>query len=62
VIENNDVAKMGIFMSFVVYRFPQISYLNDMEITDVDRRKARQQFLNFDKVLSNQSTFTFKIQ
>jgi len=61
-IENNEVSLMSIFKSFIVYRFPQLIYINDIEINENDRKLARIKFLNFDKILSNHNTFTIKVQ
>lgn len=50
-VENNDVCHTVLCRSFIVYRFPNITEINGIEVSDTDRSKARQQYQNFDKIL-----------
>ncbi|OMJ83705.1 hypothetical protein SteCoe_14384 [Stentor coeruleus] len=51
VIENNDVIHTILCRSFIVYRFPSLTEINNIKVNETDKTKARQQFQNFDKIL-----------
>ena len=51
VIENNDVLNTLLLRSFIVYRFPLLTEINNTKVNDIDKTKARQQFQGFDKIL-----------
>ena len=44
VIENNEVSGTTLVRTFIVYRFPNVTEINKLQVTDADRLKARQQF------------------
>ncbi|OMJ83644.1 hypothetical protein SteCoe_15370 [Stentor coeruleus] len=50
-IENNDVTHTILCRSFIVYRFPNLTEINNIKVNETDKTKARQQFQNFDKIL-----------
>ena len=50
-VYNNDVSETVLLRSYIVYRFPNITTINDSTVTEEDRSHARQQFQNFDKTL-----------
>ena len=50
-IENNDVNSSVLFRSFIVYRFPSITEINNIKVNENDKSEARQQFQFFDKIL-----------
>jgi leucine-rich repeat-containing protein 49 len=52
VIENNDVINTVLCRSYIVYRFPNLTEINNIKVTETDKTKARQQFQNFDRILS----------
>jgi hypothetical protein len=43
-IENNEVSNTVLVRTFIVYRFPNVTEINSVIVTDSDRLKARQQF------------------
>ena len=50
-VYNNDVSQTVLLRSYIVYRFPNITTINDSPVNEEDRSHARQQFQNFDKTL-----------
>ena len=44
--------------TFIVYRFPNVTQINDKQVTDADKQRARQQFQHFDKILSTPTIFS----
>lgn len=44
--------------TFIVYRFPHVYEINEKPVQESDKIKARQQFQNFDKILSTPNLFT----
>lgn len=44
--------------TFIVYRFPNVTVINDKQVTDQDKQRARQQFQHFDKILSTPTIFS----
>lgn len=61
-IENNNVSDTVLLRTFIVYRFPNVTEINGDAVSDSDKQKARQQFQFFDKILSNPTIFSPKIQ
>ena len=57
-IENNDVANTALYRTFIVYRFPSITDIDGIPVSELDKLRAKKQFQNFDKILSSQSFFT----
>ena len=55
VIENNDVNHTVLCRSFIVYRFPSLTEVNNIKVTENDKTKAREQFHLFDKILCSPS-------
>lgn len=51
VIEKNDIIRTVLFRNFIVYRFPNVSEINEEKVTDSDKMKAKQEFQSFDKIL-----------
>ena len=60
-IESNDVCYTVLCRSFVIYRFPLIGEVAGSGVSEVDRSRAKQQFQQFDKVLSAPNLFTPKL-
>lgn len=60
-IENNDVIHTVLCRSFIVYRFPNLTEINNVKVNESDKTKARQQFQNFDKILCANNLFVFFI-
>jgi leucine-rich repeat-containing protein 49 len=50
-IENNDAIHTVLCRSFIVYRFPGLTEINNIKVNETDKTKARQQFQNFDRIL-----------
>jgi hypothetical protein len=44
--------------TFIVYRFPNVTLINEKTVTDTDKQRARQQFQHFDKILSTPTIFS----
>lgn len=61
-LENNDVSHSVLCRSFVIYRFPGMQEVSNVQISEADRAKARQQFQQFDQVLSGSCLYTAKVQ
>ena len=61
-LENNDVSHSVLCRSFVIYRFPGVHEVSNVQVSEADRVKARQQFQQFDQVLSGSCLYTFKVQ
>ena len=59
-LENNDVSHSVLCRCFVIYRFPGIQEISSVQVTEPDRVKARQQFQQFDKILSGSNLCTPK--
>lgn len=59
-LENNDVSHSVLCRCFVIYRFPGIQEISSVPVTEPDRVKARQQFQQFDKLLSGSTLCTPK--
>jgi hypothetical protein len=59
-IENNEVSSTTLVRTFIVYRFPNVTEINNTPVIDSDRMKARQQFQHFDKILSTPNIFSPK--
>ena len=55
VIENNDINHTVLCRSFIVYRFPILTELNNIKVTENDKTKAREEFHLFDKILCSHS-------
>jgi len=51
VIENNAICNCSFLREFIVYRFPFITSLNQKEVKEADRARAKQMFHNFDRIL-----------
>ena len=62
VIENNDVNHTVLCRSFIVYRFPSLTEVNNIKVTENDKTKAREQFHLFDKILCSPSLLVRIIQ
>ena len=60
VIENNEILSAKTLKSFIVYRFQHISNFNGLEINDLDKKIAKQQYQLFDKILSLTNIFSKK--
>jgi leucine-rich repeat-containing protein 49 len=60
-VENNDVCCSVLCRSFVIYRFPLIGEVMGSGVSEVDRTRAKQQFQQFDKVLSAPNLFSPKL-
>lgn len=60
-LEDNDVCYTVLCRSFVIYRFPLIGEVMGCAVSEVDRSRAKQQFQQFDKVLSAPNLFTPKV-
>jgi len=43
-IENNEVSDSVLLRTFIVYRFPNLTEINQQQVNDSDKQKARQQF------------------
>lgn len=43
-IEKNEVSDTVLLRTFIVYRFPNVIEINDKQVTDSDKQRARQQF------------------
>lgn len=54
-ITENPISQTTILQDFIIYRFPKIERINEIELTcsetDPSRKKARLLFENFDKIL-----------
>jgi len=57
-IEANEVSQTTLMRTFIVYRFPNVTQINDKQVTDADKQRARQQFQHFDKILSTPTIFS----
>lgn len=57
-IEKNEVSQTCMMRTFIVYRFPNVTNINDKTVTDADKQRARQQFQHFDKILSTPTIFS----
>lgn len=60
-LENNDICHTVLHRSFIIYRFPSILEVSSSPVSETDRSRAKQQFQQFDKVLSAPSLFTPKV-
>jgi hypothetical protein len=61
VINDNEVLLAKTLKSFIVYRFQHITEFNGLQINDLDKKIAKQEFQLFDKILSIQNIFTKKV-
>jgi leucine-rich repeat-containing protein 49 len=50
-IENNPINKCSFYREFIVYRFPSMLRINQREIKEQDKVKAKNVFSNFDRIL-----------
>jgi hypothetical protein len=60
-IENNDAIDTILCRSFVAYRFPLLTEINNIKVNETDKTRARQQFQNFDKILCAPNLLVFFI-
>lgn len=57
-IDKNEVSQTAMMRTFIVYRFPNVTNINDKVVSDADKQRARQQFQHFDKILSTPTIFS----
>lgn len=57
-IERNEVASTTLLRTFIVYRFPNVIQINEKQVSETDKQRARQQFQHFDKILSTPTIFS----
>lgn len=57
-IDKNEVSQTCMMRTFIVYRFPNVTLINEKTVTDTDKQRARQQFQHFDKILSTPTIFS----
>ena len=57
-IEKNEVSNTTLLRTFIVYRFPNVTSINEKTVVDADKQRARQQFQHFDKILSTPTIFS----
>lgn len=60
-IYDNEILQAATLKAFVIYRFQHIVELNGFLVTEEDKKRAKQQFQLFDKILSIQNVFTKKV-
>ena len=60
-IVRNDVHSTSLWRWFIVYRFPGVTEINGMPVTEEEKLEAKTQFQNFDKILSTQRFYPARV-